>query len=119
MTTDFKNLTPLARAAVPDHSTAFADALVLWHETLPGGGHWSGVLRRGTTLRLTDVDGRANVAALLFNHDEKTERYNMPDTLKAQHTAHPPAATRCTPTWAACCVRYPPTAAAGTTRCAA
>ena len=88
MTTDFKNLTPLARAAVPDHSTAFADALVLWRETLPGGGHWSGVLRRGTTLRLTDVDGRANVAALLFNHEENTERYNMPDTLKAQHTAH-------------------------------
>jgi uncharacterized protein len=88
MHTDFKHLTPLARAAVPDHSTAYADTLALWHELLPGGNHWSGVLRRGTTLRLTDVEGRANVSALLFNQQEKTERYNMPDTLKAQHTAH-------------------------------
>ena len=45
------------------------------------------MLRRGTTLRFTDLHGKANVAMLLFNQEEKTERYNMPDTLKAQHTA--------------------------------
>ena len=88
MPTCFDTLTPLARAAVPDHSTAFSPALVLWQDTLPGGAHWSGLLRRGTTLRLTDLEGRANVSALFFNQEEKTERYNMPDTLKAQHTAH-------------------------------
>jgi len=87
MTTRFATLTPLARAAVPDHSTPFDPALVLWEETMPGGAHWSARLNRGTTLRLTDIDGRANVSALFFNADEKTERYNMPDTLKAQHTA--------------------------------
>ena len=88
MQTCFDTLTPLARAAVPDHSMPFSPALVLWEDTLPGGAHWSGVLRRGTTLRLTDLEGRANVSALFFNQEEKTERYNMPDTLKAQHTAH-------------------------------
>ena len=88
MQTCFDTLTPLARAAVPDHSTPFSPALVLWEDTLPGGAHWSGVLRRGTTLRLTDLEGRANVSALFFNQEEKTERYNMPDTLKAQHTAY-------------------------------
>lgn len=86
--TSFDTLTPLARAAVPATSTRFDPALVLWEEQMPGGGHWSGLLRRGNTLRLTDIDGHANVAALLFNHEDRSERYNMPDTLKAQHTAH-------------------------------
>ena len=61
---------------------------VLWEETLPGGAHWSGVMRRGTALRFTDIEGGANVAALFWNFEEKNERYNMPDTLKAQHTAY-------------------------------
>ncbi|MBI1397912.1 MAG: DUF1989 domain-containing protein [Betaproteobacteria bacterium] len=64
-----------------------ADKDILWEETVPGGCHWSGVIRRGTALTLTDVEGRANLAMLLFNHEERFERYNMPDTLKAQHTA--------------------------------
>jgi len=60
----------------------------LWEEKLPGGCHWSGILRRGHALRLTDLAGRANVSALFYNAEEKLERYNMADTLKAQHTAH-------------------------------
>ena len=84
---DLNDLTPLARAAVPATSTPFAPDLVLWEDTLPGGGAWSSVIRRGTTLRFADIDGRANVAALMFAHPQHTERYSMPDTLKAQHTA--------------------------------
>lgn len=61
---------------------------VLWEETVPGGAHWSGVMRRGTALRFADAEGGANVAALFWNFEEKNERYNMPDTLKAQHTAY-------------------------------
>jgi urea carboxylase-associated protein 2 len=87
MQTSFENLPPLARAAVPDHSTAFDPALILWTETVPGGTAWSAVMRRGNTLRITDVHGSANVSMLLYNAEEKSERYNMPDTLKAQHTA--------------------------------
>jgi urea carboxylase-associated protein 2 len=88
MQTSFETLTPLARAAVPDHSTRFSQDLVLWSETLPGGTHWSGLIRRGNTLRITDTTGRANVSALFYNFEDRTERYNMPDTLKAQHTAY-------------------------------
>jgi urea carboxylase-associated protein 2 len=55
--------------------------------TLRGGAMWSRRLRRGQTLRLTDPTGRAAVAALFYNADEPLERYNMPDTLKAQFTA--------------------------------
>ena len=65
----------------------FSQEKILWEETLPGGNHWSGLLRRGNALRLTALQGNANVSALFFNQEEKLERYNMPDTLKAQHTA--------------------------------
>ena len=60
---------------------------LLWKEHLRGGAHWSGLARRGMKLRLTDVTGGANVSALLYNYEERLERYNMADTLKAQHTA--------------------------------
>ncbi len=61
---------------------------MLWEETIPGGAHWSFVMKRGTALRLTDVEGGANLSTLFYNREEKLERYNMADTLKAQHTAH-------------------------------
>lgn len=59
----------------------------IWSEQFPGGAHWSGVIRRGTVLRLTDMQGGANVSMLINNLEVKNERYNMPDTLKAQKTA--------------------------------
>jgi uncharacterized protein len=49
---------------------------------------WSGVLPRHHTLRLTDVEAGANVSMLLYNRELLIERYNMADTLKAQHTAY-------------------------------
>jgi uncharacterized protein YcgI (DUF1989 family) len=87
MQTGLATLSPLARVAVPATSASYAPELELWAETLPGGMHWSGLLRRGNTLRITDVQGRANLSALFFNCDDRSERYSMPDTLKAQHTA--------------------------------
>ena len=60
---------------------------LLFEQELPGGAMWSHVIRRHHTLRLTDLEGGANVGVLLFNRDLPFERYNMPDTLKAQHTA--------------------------------
>ena len=59
----------------------------LYEELVPGGGHTSFVLKRGQLLRLTDIEGGANVSLLLLNAHEKSERLNLPDTLKCQHTA--------------------------------
>ena len=58
---------------------------VLWEDTISPGASWSLVLRRGNALRLTDIAGGANAAALFYNFECPVERYNMPDTLKAQH----------------------------------
>ena len=56
-------------------------------ETVPGARYWSMVIRRGYALRIVDPTGRANAATLLFNPHNLLERYNMADTLKAQHTS--------------------------------
>lgn len=66
---------------------SISDQVPLWQELLPGGNHWSGRLRRGQLLRLTALAPSANVAALFYNAELPLERYNMPDTLKTQHTA--------------------------------
>ena len=63
------------------------DTGAVHREILPGARNWSFILRRGYLLRLTDPRGGANFSALFYNATEKLERYNMADTLKAQHTA--------------------------------
>lgn len=58
----------------------------LYQYTLPGASHWSFRLRRGMRLKLTDIEGNANLGMLLYNPEDLLERYNAPDTLKSQHT---------------------------------
>lgn len=60
---------------------------ILWEEALAGGATWSHNLKRGTALRITDLEGCANAGAIFYNFENPVERYNMPDTLKAQYTA--------------------------------
>src|SRR6201986_21991 len=69
-------------------SQASGSPAVLWRDTIAPGASWSLILRRGKTLRIEDIEGGSNGAALFYNFDCLVERYNMPDTLKAQHTAH-------------------------------
>jgi urea carboxylase-associated protein 2 len=59
---------------------------ILYEDQIPGGAHWSMLMRKGTCLRLIDVEGGANVGMLFYNPMNKLERYNAPDTLKCQHT---------------------------------
>ncbi len=53
---------------------------------LPSGAHWSLRMRRGSIMRLTDMNGAANLGMLFYNPENLLERYNAPDTLKCQHT---------------------------------
>jgi uncharacterized protein len=64
-----------------------SQSLLLWEETVKPAASWSHVLKRGTCLRITDTEGGANAGALFYNFECTAERYNMPDTLKAQHIA--------------------------------
>lgn len=67
-------------------SDCLASAEPLHEGRLPGGHHWSLLMRRGRILRLIDTEGGANVGMLFYNPADKAERYNAPDTLKCQHT---------------------------------
>jgi urea carboxylase-associated protein 2 len=59
----------------------------IYSEVLPPGAMWSMRIPRWRTIRLTALDPQANVSALLYNAVEPLDRLNVPDTLKALHTA--------------------------------
>ncbi len=59
----------------------------LFEEILPGGAMWSMHIARHRLVRLTALDPGANLAALLYNERQPLDRLNLPDTLKALHTA--------------------------------
>ena len=59
----------------------------LWTEILPGGHHWSGRIQKGAILQFKALGANANVSLFCVNAEDKLERYNMPDSLKGQHTA--------------------------------
>lgn len=59
---------------------------IAYSTELAPGGHWSLRMRRGTIMRLTDLQGNANLGMLFYNPENLLERYNAPDTLKCQHT---------------------------------
>lgn len=61
------------------------DEKILYETIVAGGWNFSHIIRRGRAVRLTDLEGGANVSALFYNADNFTERYNMGDTLKIQH----------------------------------
>ncbi len=56
--------------------------------TIPAGGKWSGTIGKGKLVRFTALGNGANLSTLMYTGQNLTERYNMPDTLKAQHTSH-------------------------------
>ncbi len=73
----FRHVTDLPE--IPDGAAIVAD-------TVPPGAYWSGVVRRGQRLRITDVDGAGAASLLAYNAGEPSERYNAPDTTKIQNT---------------------------------
>jgi urea carboxylase-associated protein 2 len=69
-----------------EHSHSPEPGTVLYEDQLAGACHWSIHMRKGTSLRLIDSEGGANVGMLFYNPVNMLERYNAPDTLKCQHT---------------------------------
>ncbi len=69
-------------------SDTIARDRIVHSELLPGARNWSFIIRRGFALRLMDKRGGGNCSALFYNAHDRLERYNMADTLKAQHTAY-------------------------------
>jgi urea carboxylase-associated protein 1 len=59
---------------------------VVEDRTLPPGGDWAAVVRRGQRLRIVDLEGRQAVDFLCYNAADPGERYNAADTMKLAGT---------------------------------
>ncbi len=59
----------------------------LYEEILLGAAMWSMRIQGARSLRLTALAPGANISALFFNALNPIDRLNIPDTLKALHTA--------------------------------
>ncbi|MCT2120882.1 MULTISPECIES: urea amidolyase associated protein UAAP1 [Dietzia] len=64
-----------------------ADRLT-WAESIPGGRYTAVVLARGTRIRLTDRDGTACAALMMWRADAPWERLNTADTVKVPCQAY-------------------------------
>ncbi len=75
-------------SAATDLPPGVSSDQVVWDETLAAGGYAARLLKRGTRLRLTDVQGDGAVAMLVFNAERSVERLNVADTVKVQWNAY-------------------------------
>lgn len=71
----------------PTPPATIPDERVILEEVIPGGSAVSFELKRGHALRLTALERGANVSFVCYNRHDFLDRYNMPDTLKGQHTS--------------------------------
>ncbi len=78
----------LPASSWPNPPAGVDPAALTWAETIAGGGYSSKVLARGTTLRLTDLEGDACAHLLLYNADQPWERLNVADTVKIPWQAY-------------------------------
>jgi uncharacterized protein len=79
-------LIPASRYADPPAGVEPAD--LTWAETVAPGGYTTKVLSRGTTLRLTDLEGEACAHLLIYSADQPWERLNIADTVKVPWQAY-------------------------------
>lgn len=63
-------------------STPTQPTHVLEDHVIAPGGDWSGIIKRGQTLRLVDLQGRQAIDFLCYNALDPSERYNAADTMK-------------------------------------
>ncbi|MBS0539864.1 MAG: DUF1989 domain-containing protein [Proteobacteria bacterium] len=55
-------------------------------EIVPAGAPWTGLVRTGQVLRITDLEGQQAVDFLCYNAAQPEERYHAPNTMKAAGT---------------------------------
>ncbi|HEY3142492.1 MAG TPA: DUF1989 domain-containing protein [Acidimicrobiales bacterium] len=62
---------------------------VVWDETLGASGYAARIVRRGTHLRIAELDLPTNVSLVLHHSARTIERLNVADTVKLQWNAYP------------------------------
>ena len=62
--------------------------------TIAANAGWSGAVRAGQTIRMTDLHGQQAVDTLFYALDDHGERYSSQDTLRVQGSAYVDLGTR-------------------------
>ena len=70
------------------------DTQLLLDEVVPAQAPWSGLVRKGQILRITDTDGCQAVDTLFYRAGDMGERYSSQDTLRVQGSAYVTTGTR-------------------------
>ena len=58
------------------------------NEVVPAGTYWMKVVKRGETLRITDLEGNQAADTLFYNADNTAERYHANNTLREQRNVY-------------------------------
>ncbi|MDB5408674.1 MAG: hypothetical protein JWL84_3586 [Rhodospirillales bacterium] len=66
----------------------------VYDHVVPARTPWSGLVRKGQSLRIVDLEGQQAVDTLLYRADKLIERYSAQDTVAAQGSAYVTAGTR-------------------------
>lgn len=53
-------------------------------EVVPAKSSWSGIVKRGERLKITDLEGQQAVDFLCYNNNDRTDRYSATNTVKVQ-----------------------------------
>ena len=53
-------------------------------KVVPAKSSWSGIVKRGQRLKITDLDGQQAVDFLCYNNHDRSDRYSATNTVKVQ-----------------------------------
>lgn len=53
-------------------------------EVMPAKSSWSGIVKKGQRLRITDLEGQQAVDFLCYNNNDRSDRYSATNTVKVQ-----------------------------------
>jgi urea carboxylase-associated protein 1 len=56
----------------------------MMEEVVPAKSSWSGIVKKGQRLRITDLEGQQAVDFLCYNNNDRSDRYSATNTVKVQ-----------------------------------
>lgn len=74
--------------SVLDWSGPLVEGTVVLDVQVPARASWSGVVKAGQVLTIVDVGGNQSGDCLIYNAEDTSERYSVPDTLAWQGNAY-------------------------------
>ena len=71
-----------------------SDGKVIYDHVIPARSPWSGVVNKGQTIRIVDLEGNQSGDCIIYNAHDPVERYSISDTVVAQNNIYLTVGTR-------------------------